>query len=155
MIEMMEAIPLLTEDWSADFDILVLPLSLEKYWDAYWANDAPYYENEIGRNPETVVLTATDWIDIPEGTEYFSGLPILSRRILERDVRMLIPFTPKFCYLYVDYTLLVRNDTHITIKWNTYGDGTCPYTDTLESWVLYEAVTPDPTSNQIAHRMSW
>ena len=40
---MMEAIPKQADDWIIAPEILVAPLSLEQFWEAFWANDAPYF----------------------------------------------------------------------------------------------------------------
>ena len=52
MVEMMGAVPLRTEDWRQGLDVQILPLSLDQYWDAYWADDAPYYIMSLSRDPE-------------------------------------------------------------------------------------------------------
>ena len=43
LVAMMDAVPLLGEEWIQDPEVLVVPLSLEQYWDCFWADDAPYY----------------------------------------------------------------------------------------------------------------
>ena len=47
LIQMMEAIPLITDEWKQDPEILVSPMSLEDFWSCFWADDAPYYVEAI------------------------------------------------------------------------------------------------------------
>ena len=47
---MIEETPFYNADFSPGLDVLVLPLSLEQYWGAYWANYAPYYTTANGRD---------------------------------------------------------------------------------------------------------
>ena len=31
------------DGWDQILELMIVPLSLENYWNAFWANDAPYY----------------------------------------------------------------------------------------------------------------
>ena len=50
-------------------DILVVPLSLDEYWDTFWADDAPYYVPSRERDPDDVVLGNSNWQDPTPGFE--------------------------------------------------------------------------------------
>ena len=54
LVKMMEETPLLSKKWGMFTDILVLPLSLDQYWDAFWADDAPYYVGAIERDDRDI-----------------------------------------------------------------------------------------------------
>ena len=43
LVQMMDDVPLQGEGWGQDPEILIAPLSLQQYWDCYWADDAPFY----------------------------------------------------------------------------------------------------------------
>ena len=61
IVAMMESIPLQDESWGVYTDILVLPLTLDQYWDAFWADEAPYYYPGIERDPEDIFLSSSTW----------------------------------------------------------------------------------------------
>ena len=48
-------------------------------------------------------------------------------------------------------SLLVKNETQITIQETQYGDD-CPYADKVINYAQWDILTPDPRSNQIIHR---
>ena len=75
----MEAVPLHGDGWSKGFDILVLPLKLDQYWEAFWADDAPYYFPAArGRiEPDDEVLTLTKWNIPREGYEKQLEMPVI------------------------------------------------------------------------------
>ena len=77
LVEMMEAVPLMTKKWGIFTDILVLPLSLDQYWEAFWADDAPYYVGAIERDPRDNFNNQTTWGDPSPGYEAIFGLPVL------------------------------------------------------------------------------
>ena len=56
IIAMMESMPLEGNDWVQDFEIIVIPLTLDQFWNAFWANDAPYYIPARPRDPEDKLL---------------------------------------------------------------------------------------------------
>ena len=57
----MEAIPLQGKKWAQDPEILVAPLSLDQFWEAYWADDAPYYLQAIVRDVDDSIVESTAW----------------------------------------------------------------------------------------------
>ena len=42
-------------------EILVAPLSLDQYWEAFWSNEAPYYIQAIIRDEEDSITRSTKW----------------------------------------------------------------------------------------------
>ena len=96
-------------------DLQVLPLSLDQYWDAYVGNEAPYYIQAIMRDPEDIVLEVRDWGEPSPGFETVNGRTVLKEKYLSRKLRVRQAFAPKYCNYYVVFSLLERNDTHITI----------------------------------------
>ena len=65
----MEAIPLQGNKWAQDPEILVAPLSLDQFWEAYWADDAPYYLQAIVRDVDDSIVESTAWGPPTEGKE--------------------------------------------------------------------------------------
>ena len=43
LVAIMEELPTVGKDWGSNFDILVLPLTLDQYWNAFWADEAPFF----------------------------------------------------------------------------------------------------------------
>ena len=79
----------LEKGWEQDLETLVIPLSLEEYWETFWADDAPYYLLSKPRDPDDVLLSNTDWsTDLTPGYEERSGKPVLLERIYERTLRV-------------------------------------------------------------------
>ena len=58
---MMEAIPFQGKKWLQSNDIIVLPLTIDQYWDAFWDNDAPYYIKALERNPQDIFISQSFW----------------------------------------------------------------------------------------------
>ena len=63
LLELMNAVPIgeASEGWDETMGAIVLPLSLDEYWDAFWANDAPYYIQAHKKDEEEHILSYTDW----------------------------------------------------------------------------------------------
>ena len=49
------------DSWERHLDITVLPMTLQQYWDAFWADDAPYFVGAYDGNPDHKVVDHTDW----------------------------------------------------------------------------------------------
>ena len=84
MKALIAAIPFEGDDWSMDLDILVVPLSLEAYWETFWADDAPYFLPTKPRDPDDKVLSRSNWSAPSPGREEISGKPVLQERTYER-----------------------------------------------------------------------
>ena len=52
------------------------------------------------------------------------------------------------------FSLLEKTDLAITIKITTVSDGAL-YADSFELWMIYEIITPDIRSNQVAMRQTY
>ena len=59
----MESKPLQDFDasWQQLMDIMVLPMNLQQYWDAFWADDAPYFVGAFDANTNDKIIDHTDW----------------------------------------------------------------------------------------------
>ena len=79
------------------------------------------------------------------------GFPALQERRLEKRIRMDNPFTPDFAPLFMRFSLLEKSDTKIRIK-ETHVTTDAPYVDTFEVWILWDIITPDPSSSQVVFR---
>ena len=77
---MMEAIPKVGDEWIIAPEILVAPLSLDQFWDAFWANDAPYFVQAMVRDEEDTIMTVTEWGPPTEGYEELHGSFVLQQR---------------------------------------------------------------------------
>ena len=77
---MMEAIPKVGDEWIIAPEILVAPLSLDQFWDAFWANDAPYFVQAMVRDEEDTIMTVTEWGPPTEGYEGLHGSFVLQQR---------------------------------------------------------------------------
>lgn len=47
----------------------MLPLSLDQYYDCFWADEAPYLVIGVVKDYEDQVLNVTDWTPPSEGNE--------------------------------------------------------------------------------------
>ena len=74
---MMDDLPKLNEEYRQNFDTLVLPLSLDQYWDAYWANEAPYYTERTIDEEEDILLRSTLWMDPLDGHDWEHGIQVI------------------------------------------------------------------------------
>jgi len=61
LVAMMEAIPPPKEGWVTNPAITVTPMSLEKYWECYWSDEAPYLVPTIIRDPEDTLEVVVPW----------------------------------------------------------------------------------------------
>ena len=74
---MMEARPFVNDNMEILIDILVVPLSLEQYWDAFWADAAPYFVGAINRDPRDIFNNATTWGPPSSDYSFQFGRPVL------------------------------------------------------------------------------
>ena len=153
VIAMMEAIPLITDEWKQDPEILVSPMSLEDFWSCFWADDAPYYVEAITRDPDDKLKFITAWGPPTPGFEEGFGKPVIEERRLEKKVRTR-GMGPDYAYLKAYTSLVEKTDTRILIK-QTQKTEDAPYVDTFEVQIAWEFLTPDPLSYQVAIRKSY
>ena len=119
---MMEALPSvmdLEDDWNRVFDYQILPLSLAAYWNAFYADGAPYSpqglppgSRDLSLEVEHIARINTGWRE-PENFLEITGRPVISEVYHDKLLRSKIPFTPKYCDSLSTTSLLVKNDTHI------------------------------------------
>ena len=64
------------------------PLSLEKFWDAFLSDDAPYYIESIMLDPEDMLLLSTEWRKPSDDYENLLDTPVLKERIFEKSMRL-------------------------------------------------------------------
>ena len=124
-------------------ETLVVPLTLEQYWDAYWATDAPYYIEGIPLDPEDIVHESTGWDDPSPGFETELDMPVLMERHIDRTLRLRGNPLAKHVHNRVILSLLEKTDTRISIKITYMSDGQ-PYADHLQPWCKWDIMTPDP-----------
>ena len=77
LVDLMRRIPFEGDEWKQDLETLVVPLTLDQYWDAYWASDAPYYIEVIPLDPEDELTEATGWGEPSPGFETELGMPVI------------------------------------------------------------------------------
>ena len=154
LVSMMDAIPTPiiegNDEWVQINDRQVLPLSLTDYWDAFFANDAPYYVHAILRDPSDIFIEERLWSE-PQTNKTWENQTVIQERYIHRRLRVYQALAPKHCSYYIELSLLVKNETHIRIHEKHWGDE-CPYSDRAYTNVLWDILTPDPRSNQIIHR---
>ena len=148
----------LEEGWVRVFDYQVLPLSLDQYWDAFYADNAPYSPQGLppgSRKPEIevehIAVVNTGWRE-PEIIFEINGRKVLEEYYHEKLLRSKIPFTPKFCDSLSTTSLLIKNETHINIH---FTGGTSDCVNSAEKLIVHtewDILTPDPRSNQVIHR---
>ena len=49
------------DSWDQFMEIIVLPLSLQQYWDAFWADNAPYFVAAFKRHEDDEITKHTNW----------------------------------------------------------------------------------------------
>ena len=57
--------------WHQYMDIMVVPLTLQEYWDAFWADDAPYFIGAYGSSADREMTSCSDWSNVALSLEYF------------------------------------------------------------------------------------
>jgi len=63
-----------------------LPLSLDQFWQAYWADDAPYFLPAFKKDNRDELLSYSDWGRAVHGGELITGKEILEQRSIERKI---------------------------------------------------------------------
>ena len=61
--EWMSARPLedFDDSWHQYMDTMVVPLTLQEYWDAFWADSAPYFVGAFDNDPDHKITGVTNW----------------------------------------------------------------------------------------------
>ena len=152
---MLEDVPFPYDGANIAIDYLVLPLSLEDYYDAFWSDYAPYLAPASIRDPEDILIQLTKWIPPTEGFEVVDNRTVMAERHLERDLKFHSAFTPDYCRNFARYSMLEKNETHLTWKVTAYGFDDCAGGTSFENWMMWEIMTPDPRSRQVVHRLTY
>ena len=150
MVKLMDDTPL-QSGFKQDPETLVLPLSLESFWDAFWADEAPYYVEAIERDKEDGLSSSTAWGPPTVVTEL--DKPVLEERTMKKSIRTRSAFAPDHTGLDMRISLLEKSDTSIMIKESHTSDA--PYGDTFRVWIVWEAKTEDSKSFQTVIRKSY
>jgi len=157
----MEAWPLEVEADSeykqdSNLDIMVLPVSLAEFWDAFLADDAPYYylALEEARDKPTAVFANGDWGTPTEGDEEFFGKEVISERMYERVRRLRHNLFANHIHENIYLSLVERTDTRIVLKEATEYNDMRAY-DGFDQWVKWDVLTDDPRSHQTVLRQSY
>ena len=151
LIDLMKRIPFEGDDWEQDLDTLVVPLTLDQYWDAFWATDAPYYIEAIPLDPEDELHDNTGWGEPSPGFETELGKTVIQERRLDRTLRLRGNPLARHVHNVVYLSLIERTDTRITLKLTYMSDGQ-PFADRVQPWVKWDVMTTDPRSHQVAAR---
>ena len=77
LVDLMRRIPFEGDEWKQDLETLVVPLTLDQYWDAYWANEAPYYTERTIDEEEDILLRSTLWMDPLDGHDWEHGIQVI------------------------------------------------------------------------------
>ena len=152
-------VPLEEDDggWEREMDIQVVPISLSQFWDAFLANDAPYYylalvDDHLDR--PYLLVENEDWGQPSEGEEVIWGKDVVQERMLERFRARKHNLFCQHIHEEVYLSLVEKTDTKITLKESTiYKD--LNFYRGFEFWVKWEIVTDDPRSQQVALRQSY
>ena len=123
LVEMMGEIPLQGPGFIQDTETLVTTLSLEEFWNAYWADEAPYYVMSLNRDVEDYLLRSTVWGEPSPGYELPGGPlangkwtePVLKERKYNKVNRIYAAFTPDYGDEFITIQLLAKNDTYIKV----------------------------------------
>ena len=133
---------------------MVVPLSLENFWNAFWANDAPYFVPAFMTHGGDEIVSATDWQAPSDETDFFYiNTPVDSQRIIKRKLEPKGSFLSRVTRETEYISEIERNETKITLKVVKLNKGSM-YAPTYEQWAKWEFVTPDPQSEQVAVRQS-
>ena len=96
---------------------MVVPLSLEDYWNAFWANDAPYFVPAFMTHDGDEIVSATDWQAPVEETDFFYiNTPVDSQRIIKRKLEPKGSFLSRVTRETEYISEIERNETKITLK---------------------------------------
>lgn len=76
-------------------------MSLERFWDCFWSDDAPYFIPAIIRDPEDTFTSTTAWYDNPSpGFEVMNlgdgNMNVIKERYIEKTIRIRAPFAPDY-----------------------------------------------------------
>lgn len=96
---------------------MVVPLSLEDYWNAFWANDAPYFVPAFMTHDGARIVKASDWKKpVEETSVFYKNTPVDRQRVIKREVEpkggILLRHDRQTEYI----SQIERNERKITLK---------------------------------------
>jgi len=142
---MMNAQPLqpASDSWDSNIDVFVLPLSLNQYWEAYWADDAPYFIPAFRKDSRDEALSYSDWQTPMHGGDDIIGEPIEQQRVYERKIHgnSFINHTHELEII----SLLGKDSSKITLSSLVFQRGAL-YAQDVVPHVRWEIMTDDPRS---------
>ena len=133
-------------------DPYILPLSIEDTYEAFYANEAPYFLDSLVRYLGDKSTNLTDWGPLPEDAmdSYKSafGFDTIEQRTHWSYLKFVgVPF--------VDYSdiesyiqLLFKNETQLVLRAIDKSHG-IPYADTFETHTKWEIYSAAPGSNKV------
>ena len=140
------------DSWEQLIESMVVPLSLEDYWNAFWADDAPFFVPAFMTGEGEEIESATDWgKPIDETGLIYGNTPVDKQRIIERKVEPSGGILTRVKHQKEVISLIEKNERKISLKVVTFNTGSM-YAKTYQQWAKWEFVTPDPKSNQVAVR---
>ena len=104
-------------------ETLIIPLTLEQYWDAYWATDAPYDIEGILLDPEDIIHESTGWGEPSPGFETELDMPVIMERRTDKTLRLRGNPLAKHIHNRGILSLLEKSETRITLKITYLSDG--------------------------------
>ena len=152
--EWMAARPLEDFDssWHQYMDTIVVPLTLKQYWNAFWADDAPYFAGAFDNNPDHSITGITNWEKLALDLE---ALNIHEQADLTRTITRDVKGNGYTSHTKErdDFFLLEENAERITIMTMTSFKGSFN-SDAYKIWTKWEMMTPDPQSHQVVFRQT-
>lgn len=149
MMSLLELRPA-SEGWNQSIDVFVLPLSLEQFWEAYWADDAPYFIPAFNKDSRDELISYSDWGMPTHGGEKITKEFVGKQRTIERKVH-------GSSYLNHDHeseiiSLVQHTSTTLIVDTVVAQSGGFMYSSDFVPHVRWEILTDDPRSNQVVVR---
>ena len=140
------------DSWEQLIESMVVPLSLEDYWNAFWADQAPYFVPAFMTGEAEEIESVTDWGAPIDATGLVYGhTPVDRQRIIERKVKPSGSILTRVKHQKEILSLVEKNERKISLKVVTFNTGSM-YAKSYQQWAKWEFVTPDPRSEQVAVR---
>ena len=112
------------DSWEQLIESMVVPLSLEDYWNAFWADDAPYFVPAFMTGEGEEIESATDWgRPIDETGLIYGNTPVDKQRIIERKVEPSGGILTRVKHQKEVISLIEKNERKISLKVVTFNTG--------------------------------
>ena len=140
------------DSWHQYMDTMVVPLTLQEYWDAFWADSAPYFVGAFDNDPDHKITGVTNWEKLAMDLEQLS---IHEQADLAKTITRDVDGNGYTTHTKErdDFFLLEKNAERITILVMTsfYGYINSDY---YKIWTKWELMTPNPQSHQVVFRQT-